>query len=158
MYRLLLTSLFMLVLISSLVKFIAKSHSKVPVTSRVYTFNMADVAHISNSESSEDDSVRTPERKNATREPSQPHSALSHRFRESPQMSYDDRSQGRDSAEDGFAVMVPAPARPWEYQPWRGDTTVETVLEEVEGLDGKQMYKIEFEDGRKEDVSVNFAI
>ena len=70
-------------------------------------------------------------------------------------MSRDDRPQGRESAEDGFAVMVPAPARPWEYQPWRGDTTVETVLEEAEELDGEQMYKIEFEDGRKENVSVN---
>lgn len=70
-------------------------------------------------------------------------------------MSRDDRSQDRKSTEDGFAVMVPPPARPWEYQPWRGDTTVETVLEEVEELDGKQMYKIEFEDGRKENVSVN---
>ncbi|TVY49580.1 Chromatin remodeling factor [Lachnellula occidentalis] len=116
---------------------------------------MADVPHISNSESSEDELVRTPERKNATRELSQPHSALSHRFRESPQMSRDDHSQGRESAEDGFAVMVPAPARPWEYQPWRGDTTVETVLEEVEELDGEQMYKIEFEDGRKENVSLD---
>ncbi|TVY35958.1 Chromatin remodeling factor, partial [Lachnellula subtilissima] len=114
---------------------------------------MSHVPHISNSESSEDELIRTPERKNATREPSQPHSALSHRFRESPQMSRDDRSQGKESAEDGFAVMVPAPARPWEYQPWRGDTTVETVLEEVEELDGEQMYKIEFEDGRKENVS-----
>ncbi|TVY94026.1 Chromatin remodeling factor, partial [Lachnellula willkommii] len=115
---------------------------------------MADVAQIPNSESSEDELIRTPERKNATREPSQPHSALSHRFRESPQMSRDDRSQGRESTEDAFAVMVPAPARPWEYQPWRGDTTVETVLEEVEELDGEQMYKIEFEDGRKENVSL----
>jgi chromodomain-helicase-DNA-binding protein 4 len=116
---------------------------------------MADVAHISNSESSEDEIVRTPERNSATREPSQPHSALSHRFRESPQKSHNDRLQGRESAENGFVVMVPAPARPWEYQPWRGDTTVETVLEEIEGLDDEQMYKIEFEDGRKEDVSVN---
>ncbi|TVY50208.1 Chromatin remodeling factor mit1, partial [Lachnellula cervina] len=116
---------------------------------------MANVARIPNSESSEDELIRTPERKNATREPSQPHSALSHRFRESPQMSRDDRSQDRKSTEDGFAVMVPPPARPWEYQPWRGDTTVETVLEEVEELDGKQMYKIEFEDGRKENVSLD---
>jgi hypothetical protein len=115
---------------------------------------MATVDHVSNSESSEDEIVRTPERNTIKREPSQPHSALSHRFRESPRKSHEERSQGR-SSEDAIAVMVPAPSKPWEYAPWRGDTTVEAVLEELEGDDGQLGYKIEFEDGRKEDVSVN---
>jgi len=118
---------------------------------------MAAVDHVSNSESSEDEIVRTPEKTTTKREPSQPHSALSHRFRESAQKSHEERSQGRGS-EDAIAVMVPAPSKPWEYAPWRGDTTVEAVLEELEGDDGQLGYKIEFEDGRKEDVSVNWCL
>lgn len=124
----------------------------IPATSRVQIFSMAAVDHVSNSESSEDEIAHTPERTTFKREPSQPHSVLSHRFRESPQKSHEERSQGR-SSEDAIAVMVPAPSKPWEYAPWRGDTTVEAVLEELEGDDGQLGYKIEFEDGRKEDVS-----
>lgn len=116
---------------------------------------MADFDHVSNSESSEGEEFHTPEKGRTTREPSQPHSALSHRFLESPQKSLNDRPR-KDSSEDAIAVMVPAPARPWEYQPWRGDVTVETVLDELV-VDGEQGYKIEFEDGRKEDVSVNLS-
>jgi hypothetical protein len=54
--------------------------------------------------------------------------------------------------------MVSGPARPWEYQPFHGSTTVDSVLEELEGPGGKLFYKIEYEDGRGEDVSVQFPI
>jgi len=119
---------------------------------------MASKKHISESEKSEDDEFRTPEPEEKGEEPSQPLSVLSHRFREPPQKPEEEHKPSRASASDAaIAVMVSAPARPWEYQPFRGDTTVDTVLEEIDGPGGKLWYKIEYEDGRKEDVSLDFC-
>jgi hypothetical protein len=86
--------------------------------------------HIPDSDASEDsevDIIHTfePEENKGT---SPPQSTLSHRFRESPQKTSDNRKREKNS-DDSIAVMVPAPERPWEYQPFRGDTTVDTVLE-----------------------------
>lgn len=115
---------------------------------------------VQDSEASEVDLVQTPDRNNTdrqdnARDPSQPVSVLSHRFRESSQKPSDGSARETSSVplEDKIAVMVPPPSRPWEYQPFRGDTTVDTVLEEFETADGQVWYKIEFEDGRKQDVS-----
>jgi len=116
---------------------------------------MASTVYISDSEESEVDMLYTPSRNLNAKEPSQPSSVLSHRFRESPVKTSQSRPEGRESAgkEDRIAVMVSAPARPWEYQPFRGETTVDSVLDEYENSEGEIWYKIEYEDGRKEDVS-----
>ncbi|EHK96142.1 putative Chromatin remodeling factor mit1 [Glarea lozoyensis 74030] len=52
--------------------------------------------------------------------------------------------------------MVPPPARPWEYKPYRGDTTVDSVQAEVEGSNGEMEYKIEYEDGKKATVCLGY--
>lgn len=98
------------------------------------------------------DVVRTPSPMHTAARQSEAGSALSHRFRELSKHSIENTE--RRSNGDTFFVMVPAPKRPWEYQPFRGDSTVEAVLEEVEGPDGKTLYKIEYADGKTEDVSV----
>lgn len=117
---------------------------------------MAFSRHVSNSEADSEESspvelVQTPEpnpqEEGAERSP--PRSVLSHRFRASPLRAFEQTERERSSV----AVVVPPPARPWEYQPFQGDTTVDTVLEEIEGSDGVHRYKIEYEDGQQEDVS-----
>lgn len=83
----------------------------------------------------------------ADTEQSPPKSNLSHRFRDSlPELS-----EAKDAK--GVSVMVSAPARPWEYKPFEGATTVETVLEEVPGPAGTSWYRIEFEDANEDTVS-----
>ncbi|RDL37854.1 p-loop containing nucleoside triphosphate hydrolase [Venustampulla echinocandica] len=114
---------------------------------------MATPRHIPDSDDSDADIVHTPERSSGEREPSQPQSALSHRFRESLQRPQDGGEAREISSDGSIAVVVPAPARPWEYQPWRGDTTVDTVLEEIETRDGQLHYKVEYEDGREGTVA-----
>lgn len=113
---------------------------------------MASGDQISGSESSDAATMRTPEPEPEPEldetENSPPRSTLSHRIRESPKKT----TPPQDA--DSVSVLVPAPARPWEYQPFRGDTTVDTVQGELEGPDGFMWYKIEFEDGKKADVSI----
>src|SRR5437870_3208772 len=91
---------------------------------------MASKKQIPDSDASEDsdgEGIHTPEREQKN-DPSPPQSTLSHRFRESPQKPSEERKREKTS-DDSIAVLVPAPARPWEYQPYRGDTTVDAVLE-----------------------------
>lgn len=114
---------------------------------------MVTPGRILDSDVSDDELVHTPENSGGERERSQPRSVLSHRFRGSSQGVQDGREARAISSEGSIAVVVPAPSRPWEYQPWRGHTTVDTVLEEIETQDGQLLYKIEYEDGRKETVS-----
>ncbi|KAI9048486.1 hypothetical protein LZ554_007320 [Drepanopeziza brunnea f. sp. 'monogermtubi'] len=71
-----------------------------------------------------------------------PHSTLSHRFRDSPRETR------------GLSVLVSAPARPWEYQPLQGATTVGKVLEETPGPAGTTWYRIEYEDDTEDTVSL----
>jgi chromodomain-helicase-DNA-binding protein 4 len=114
---------------------------------------------VSDSEGSEVHLLRTPNGMDESGEISQPQSVLSHRFRESPSKPPNRGNQETVSTqEDTIAVMVSGPARPWEYQPFHGSTTVDSVLEELEGPGGKLFYKIEYEDGRREDVSVQLPI
>ena len=103
------------------------------------------------SEASEVDHVHTPEPEE-TKESSPPRSTLSHRFRESPQKSPEDRKRDKNS-DDSIAVLVPPPARPWEYQAYKGDTTVDSVIEK-KTVDEMDIYTVEYEDGRKEAVSI----
>jgi hypothetical protein len=103
------------------------------------------------SEDSEGEKTHTPELEDK-KEPSPPQSTLSHRFRESPQKPPEERKREKNS-DDSIAVMVPAPARPWEYQPYRGDTTVDAVVE-LKIIDDKEWYTIDYEDGKRELVSV----
>jgi len=109
---------------------------------------------VPDSEDSESDVVHIPSSRKAAREPSQPESVLSHRFRESSRKSSSKSKQIRNAQEeDGtIVVMVPAPERPWEYQKLQGDDTVDSILGRSKGPKG-WIYKIEYEDGRKEDVS-----
>jgi chromodomain-helicase-DNA-binding protein 4 len=120
---------------------------------------MASQDHVSDSEASEVDLLQTPIRTDNAREPSQPESVLSYRFRGSPPKRSDSPAREKTSMtkEGKIAVMISPPSRPWEYQPFRGDTTVDNVLEEFETADGQVWYKIEFEDGRKQDVSSSFT-
>ena len=115
---------------------------------------MSSKEQIPDSDASEEDSdaerVRTPD-PGDIEEPSPQQSTLSHRFRESPKKTSDERKRDKNSG-DSIAVMVPAPARPWEYQPYRGDTTVDTVLE-LKVMDDREWYTIDYEDGKRELVS-----
>lgn len=122
------------------------------------TFNM--VQHVSDSEGteSEDKLVNGPATPNKTddgRETSQPLSTLSHRFRDSPVKPAPERSSV--ASDSSIAVVVDGPARPQDYAPYRGDTTVDTVLKEFAGRAGKTMYQIEFENGKKQNVSFGAA-
>lgn len=114
---------------------------------------MAD--HISDSESSEGDTPSTPSPGIVAREASQPASTLV--IRESPNKPSADRASVSSESSNVVAVMVAGPARPWEYAPFQGATTVDSVLAEFAGPKGDIWYKIEFEDGKKQDVSlINF--
>jgi chromodomain-helicase-DNA-binding protein 4 len=115
---------------------------------------MAAPDQVSDSEASEVDLITTPSR-DQDRVLSQPESVLSHRFRDSPRKLSDQQTKEGSSAaaENKIAVMVSAPSRPWEYQPYRGATTVDAVLKEIKKPGGALWYKIEYEDGKKEDVS-----
>ena len=105
------------------------------------------------SEGSEIEDLHTPEPQDeASKAQSPPRSTLSHRFRESPQKPPEPRKREKNS-DDSIAVMVPAPARPWEYQPYRGDTTVDTVIE-LKIMEGREWYTIDYEDGKRELVSI----
>jgi hypothetical protein len=106
------------------------------------------------SEDSETENVHTPEPGDEAekKDASPPQSTLSHRFRESPQKRSEDRKREKNS-DDSIAVMVPAPERPWEYQPYRGDTTVDSVIE-LKVMDDREWYTIDYEDGKRELVSV----
>jgi len=104
--------------------------------------------HILESEIPESDRPRTPEQLTVQEgaETSPPQSVLSHRPRESPQKPAEPKKP------DSLSVLVSAPARPWEYQPYQGDITVETVIKETPGPDSSIWYKIEFESGSKKKV------
>ena len=106
---------------------------------------MSSIDHVSDLDDSSDvvDLIQTPEEKENNKEPSLPGSALSHRFRE-PQMPRDEQPRARTSTseEKRIAVMVQGPSRPWEYQPFVEDKTVDVVLAEVDKPGGEIWYKI----------------
>ncbi|PVH85370.1 hypothetical protein DL98DRAFT_511838 [Cadophora sp. DSE1049] len=110
----------------------------------------SDHDHISDSENPESERPQTPEQLTAQEggETSPPQSVLSHRPRESPQKPAEPKKP------DSLSVLVSAPARPWEYQPYQGDITVETVIKETQGPGGSTWYKIELESGNKKTVSL----
>lgn len=112
------------------------------------------VAPVPDSEESSDELNHTPDRVTAERETSQPQSVLSHRFRGSPRKEAKDRARKSESVDSqGIAVMVSAPTRPWEYQKYEGDITVEMVLKELKRANGESEYEIEYEDGDNATVS-----
>ena len=118
---------------------------------------MASRDHTSDSEESADplDLINTPQ-KNREKDSSLPASTLSHRFKASPEVRQDEERLVRNSAskEKKIAVMVQGPSRPWEYQPFVADQTVDEVLAEIDQPGGDVWYRIEYEDGRREDVSI----
>lgn len=117
------------------------------------SFTMAQRDHISDSEVSWDDVVSTPDKKHNGGGLFQPGSALSHRFRVPSH-----KLPRQDNEETKIAVIVPAPTRPWEYQTFEGTTTVDAVLKEIKKPGQEAWYRIEYEDGREEDVSIQFLI
>jgi hypothetical protein len=62
----------------------------------------------------------------------------------------------RSVENENVKVVVPAPARPWEYQKLQDNNTVDAVLEEVRRTGSEIRYRVSFEDGREEEVSVMF--
>ena len=128
---------------------------------------MTSVDQASGSENSDmEDLLLTPKKKErqkeeeGIRELSMPGSGLSHRFRTSPQVATNELPRGRrcTSEDNRIAVMVQGPSRPWEYQPFVEDNTVDTVLAEVDEPGGGVKYRIEYEDGRREDVSIRIHL
>lgn len=109
----------------------------------------------SEAENSSIEIIRTPEGTPPAEGPVAPQSVLSIRNRDASQ-SRSARSKGRDSVEDSIAVMVTGPKRPWEYQPYDGNKTVDSVLGKTKGPDGSSWYRIEYESGKKDKVS-NFC-
>lgn len=115
--------------------------------------------YISDSEESEFSLLQNPRtsaKNSNAKDGSVPVSTLSHRFRESSHKSSDQQRASRDTSEDKIAALVAGPSRPWEYEPYRGNTTVDNVLEELQGPNGQAWYTIEYEDGNKQKVSVRF--
>src|SRR5438045_2899278 len=51
-------------------------------------------------------------------------------------------------------VQVPAAVRPWEYKSFPEDTTVRRVIKELLGHGDELAYKIAYQDGRTEEVSI----
>ena len=120
---------------------------------------MALASYVSDSEALSDDIdlTQTP-KKRIDKEHSLPGSTLSHRFRKFPQALQDAVPAARHSVPGGkrIAVLVQGPSRPWEYQPLVADQTVDEVLTEIDMPGGEAWYRIEYEDGRREDVSIEF--
>jgi hypothetical protein len=114
---------------------------------------------VSDSEDSSDvlDLMKKPMRR-TEEEPSLPGSALSHRFRNPPEGLRDAQSPviSSSSKEKQVMVLVQGPSRPWEYQPCDPDDTVDVVLAEIDQPGGEVWYRIEYEDGRREDVRTGF--
>lgn len=96
--------------------------------------------------------IKTPEGSPPADELAAPQSVLSIRHR-NVSKKRSERLKGRDSAEETIAVMVSAPSRPWEYQAYDGDKTVDSIIGRVKGPDGSSWYRIEFESGKKDKVS-----
>lgn len=137
---------------------------------------MASSDEIVDSGDSESEKEITPEATIVVAEQSPAHSALSHRFLEPSEDAEEDPDQDpnedpedpEDSEDSGEAfeqeaqqqksgaknvsVLIDGPARPWEYQPYQGDTTVDTILEEIEGSDDERWFRIEYEDGEEDQV------
>lgn len=121
---------------------------------------MSSIDEILDSDDSDEEAVEIPGLETNTAEPetaqsasSPPQSVLSYRFRESPKTS--PSPVRAPAARSSIAVLVSAPARPWEYEPFRGHDTVDCVLGEADSPDDRQWFRIEYEDGRGEEVSVS---
>jgi hypothetical protein len=114
---------------------------------------MASLVHFPDSEDSEESLIRTNDAGDDSTELFQPETVLSHRFRESA-VSAQTRPQDKIESRR-IEVIVPVPSRPWEYLPFVESSTIENVLGEIAKLNGETLYKIEYEDGREEDVSID---
>lgn len=58
-------------------------------------------------------------------------------------------------SKSNIAVIVPLPVRKWEYIPIGTSTTVNAVLGKLHGRDSGNLYKIEYDDGIEEEVSLD---
>ncbi|KAL3424279.1 hypothetical protein PVAG01_03560 [Phlyctema vagabunda] len=64
-----------------------------------------------------------------------------------------EKSTSAESDSKPQVVIAGGPARPWEYQNFDHSTTIDEVLEQIEGPDGESLYKVQYEDGHDEVVS-----
>lgn len=113
---------------------------------------MASRYHVSDSEGSEESTIRTPDEEDDNSAPSQAKSGLSHRFREPPLPTQNRSQDGSESKR--IEIIVPTPSRPWEYLPLAESNKVEKVLGEIRKSNEETWYKIEYEDGREDEVSI----
>jgi chromodomain-helicase-DNA-binding protein 4 len=113
---------------------------------------MASLDHVPDLEDSEESLIRTHDGGDDNAELFQPETVLSHRFRE-PALHAQNRLQDKAKSKR-IEVIVPAPSRPWEYLPFVESNTVENVLGETVKPNGETLYKIEYADGREEEVSI----
>ncbi|RKF60145.1 CHD3-type chromatin-remodeling factor PICKLE [Erysiphe neolycopersici] len=70
-------------------------------------------------------------------------------------ISSDCGTTGTPKPRANIAVIVPTPVRKWEYVPIGTNTTVNTVLGILYGRHRETMYKIEYEDGIEDEVSLH---
>lgn len=108
---------------------------------------------IVDSDGSDNGKENTPEPGVAASEQSPPQSVLSHRFRELSDEPTEQPKRGKENGDKKVSVMLAARINPEEYAPYQGDTTVDTILEEVDGPDDERWFRIEYEDGLEDKVS-----
>ncbi|TGO91909.1 hypothetical protein BPOR_0015g00190 [Botrytis porri] len=143
---------------------------------------MAQLSRVAGSDESETDSVESLNPQNSrkpTTEPNRnPVPALAHQIGEPVQdsietndnvdevgddIAMDDEDEPAEKVEDAdedadntIVVMVPGPRNPEEYVPYQDDTVC-SVLEEINGLDGETLYRVEYEDERQETVNLDLS-
>ena len=117
--------------------------------------------HVSDSEGSEASLIWISDGEDNNRERPQESPALSHRFRPPSEPSQGhlqpDKNKNKnenDGKKTRFKFTLPAPVRPWEYMRFPPSTTVENILAEIKNPKGETWYRVEYDDGLEEDVSV----
>jgi hypothetical protein len=121
-------------------------------------------ASVADSETSADELQQTPPAAASARQDNTQQLHMRRRRRRKEFVDEDSESAGSDDdMEDAQAlprtsknikVVVPAPARPWEYQKLHDDNNiVANVLEELPQAGTEVWYRIAFQNGREEDVS-----
>jgi hypothetical protein len=68
------------------------------------------------------------------------------------------RMENGSSGHQRIQVLVSPPARPWEYESFPEDTTVDHVVKKLPTKQGGTEYEIAFLDGRTEEVSLQLHI
>jgi chromodomain-helicase-DNA-binding protein 4 len=115
--------------------------------------------HVSDSEASEASLIWISDGEDNSRELPPESPALSHRFRAPSEptqepLQQDENENENEGKKAKFRFTLPAPSRPWEYMRFPPSTTVENILAEIKKPTGETWYRIEYDDGLEEDVSI----